>query len=330
MKSFSVLMVSIFIAQLSFAQLSSVKVNKQSGYKTKSTSTKSTQTKSTGTTSKSAGTTTSSKTGTTTSTTTGRKTSNMGGSSGSTGTSTTTSKPSTTTTTNSSGNVVTDVINVVTGAATGTSSGGGFTETEAANAIKDALLKGITNGVDIVSKKDGYFGNQIIKILLPKEAQAVESTLRMIGAGSLVDNLVVQLNRSAEQSAKEATPIFLNSIKQLTISDAVNIVSNQQPDAATQFLKRTTTNQLAAAFKPKVGAVLDKTGTTTLWKEVFQMYNKVPFVQPINPDLNDYVTHKALDGLFYMVGQEEAKIRKDPAARTTDILSKVFGSVFKK
>ncbi len=210
---------------------------------------------------------------------------------------------------------------------TGGTSSGDYSQSDAATAIKDALFKGIANGVNLVSVKDGYFGNALIKIPFPQEAQAVQQTLQMIGMGSLTDKLTEQLNRSAEEAAKEALPIFTNSITQLTISDAINIVSNQQSDAATQFLKRTTNEQLVSAFRPKIKGVLDKTLTTQLWSEVMGTYNKVPFVQPINPDLTDYVTRKALDGLFIMVAQEEAKIRKDPAAQTTNILKKVFGNL---
>ncbi|MFN8308403.1 MAG: DUF4197 domain-containing protein [Chitinophagales bacterium] len=220
------------------------------------------------------------------------------------------------------GTVVDDIVKVVTD-----NTNGGFSEADAANAIKQALISGITNGVKNVAIKDGYYGNAMIKIPFPAEAQVVSSTLNTIGMSSLVDNMVVQLNRAAEQSATEATPIFLNSISQLTISDALNIVGNQQPDAATQFLKRTTTEALVAAFRPKVKSVLDKTMTTSAWSQVMSTYNQVPFVQPINPDLTDYVTRKALDGLFYMVAQEESKIRKDPMARTSDLLKRVFGGV---
>jgi hypothetical protein len=249
------------------------------------------------------------------------------GSSTPTSTSTSTSSTSTSTTsssttgTSTSGGGIGDVIGSVLGGATG----GGYSQGDAANAIKDALLNGITNGVKIVSVKDGYFGNSLIKIPFPTEAQPIVSALQMVGAGSLVDKLVLQINRSAEDAAVEATPIFVNSIKQLTISDAVNIVSNQQSDAATQFLKRTTNEQLVAAFRPKIKGVLDKTMTTQLWSQIMGTYNQIPFVQKINPDLTDFVTRKALDGLFVMVAKEEAKIRKDPMAQTTDILKKVFG-----
>ena len=229
------------------------------------------------------------------------------------------------------------VIGTVVGAATGTgsttssgNSGVNFTQSQAADAIKEALMKGITEGIKKVAVKDGYVGDSLIKIPFPKEAAIIQQTLKMVGASSLTDKLVVQLNRAAEGAAKEAGPIFLSSIKQLTINDAINIVSNKQSDAATQFLKRTTTNQLVTAFRPKIKAVLDKTGTTTLWTQIMNTYNKVPFVQKINPDLTDYVTRKGLDGLFYMVAQEEGKIRKDPKAQTSQILTTVFGSLLGK
>ena len=238
---------------------------------------------------------------------------------------TTTPTTSTSSSTNTSGSSGTGGVGDVIGTVLGGATGGGYSQSDAANAIKDALLNGITNGVKIVSVKDGYFGNSLIKIPFPTEAQPIVSALQMVGAGSLVDKLVLQINRSAEEAATQATPIFVNSIKQLTIADAVNIVSNQQSDAATQFLKRTTNEQLVAAFRPQIKSVLDKTMTTSLWSQIMSTYNQIPFVQKINPDLTDFVTRKALDGLFVMVAKEEAKIRKDPMAQTTDILKKVFG-----
>jgi hypothetical protein len=204
---------------------------------------------------------------------------------------------------------------------------GNFTQTEAANAIKDALLKGITKGVDVVSLTDGYFKNAMIKILLPPQVKSYEATLRKFGAGTVLDNMVKSMNRAAEQAAPKAKTIFVNSITQMTVTDAVAIVSNQQPDAATQFLKRTTTENLVVAFKPSIKTALDKTLATKYWGQLMTYYNKIPFVTKINTDLPDYVTRKGIDGLFYMVAQEEAKIRKDPAARTTDILKKVFGGL---
>lgn len=234
------------------------------------------------------------------------------------------------------GGVVGDVVNTVKGStssssSSGTSSSGvNFTQSQAADAIKEALLKGVTTGISKVAVQNGYFGNALIKIPFPKEAQVIQNTLNSIGAKSLTDKFILQMNRSAESAAKEAGPIFMNSIKQMTINVAINIVSNQQQDAATQFLKRTTTTQLTAAFKPKIQAALSKTGTTTLWSQIMNTYNKIPFVQKINPDLAGYVTQKGLDGIFYMISLEEAKIRKDPKAQTTQILQTVFGSLLGK
>jgi len=210
--------------------------------------------------------------------------------------------------------------------AAGIPGGGGFTQDEAGQAIKEALTKGITHGVDLVSVTDGYFKNPAIKIPFPPDAQRVESGLRAVGLGPKVDQTVESFNHAAENAAKAATNIFINAIKQLTISDAINIVNNKQQDAATQFLKRTTTPQLVSAFKPTIKDALDKAGATQLWSEIMTRYNQIPFHAKVETDLPDYVTHKAIDGLFYMVAQEEAKIRKDPAAQTSALLKKVFGN----
>jgi hypothetical protein len=210
---------------------------------------------------------------------------------------------------------------------TTTSKGTSFTENEAGQAIKQALLNGITTGVTKASATDGFFKNAFIKVLFPPEAKAMESTLRQIGAGALVDNIVLTMNRAAEKAAPQAKDIFVNSITQLTITDAINIVSNQQQDAATKFLERTTTNQLVSAFKPSIKMALDKTLATKYWQQAMTQYNRIPFVAKVNTDLPDYVTRKGVSGLFYLIAQEEAKIRKDPAARTTDILQKVFGGI---
>ncbi|MCW3128300.1 MAG: hypothetical protein JWO03_3958 [Bacteroidetes bacterium] len=209
------------------------------------------------------------------------------------------------------------------------SSASGITQGDAASAIKEALNKGIKAGVDKVSAVDGYLGNPDIKIPMPSQAQAVESGLRSIGQGALIDKTIQQINHSAEQAAPQASQIFINAISQMNINDALSIVNNKQQDAATQYLKRTTTDQLVAAFKPIIKKVLDETKTTQLWSEVMGVYNKIPFHEPANTDLPDYVTHKALDGLFYMIAKEEAKIRKDPAGQASEIIKKVFGSVKK-
>lgn len=204
-----------------------------------------------------------------------------------------------------------------------------ITQGDAASAIKEALMKGVSAGVSKVSVTDGYFGNSFIKIPFPQDVQIVESTLRSFGMGSMIDNLVLSLNRAAENAAVQAGPIFLNGIKQMTLNDAISIVSNKQPDAATQFLQRTTTESLVSAFKPSIQTALDKTLATKYWSDITGYYNKIPFVSPVNTNLPDYVTRKAITGLFYMVAQEEAKIRKDPINQGSDIINKVFGA-FKK
>jgi hypothetical protein len=253
----------------------------------------------------------------------------MGGGTGTTNTGTAT--PSTGSSTGSTGSTsggkggIGTVIQTVTGG--GSNSTANFTQTEAANAIKEALSKGVTAGVNKVSVTDGFFKNNFIKIPFPKDAKVVETTLRQIGLGSMIDNLVLSLNRAAESAAKQATPIFLNSIKQMTINDAIAIVSNKQTDAATRFLEKTTTEQLVVAFKPSIKAALDKTLATKYWKDIMTRYNKIPFVSKVNTDLPDYATRKAISGLFYMVAQEEAKIRKDPKAAASSIIEKVFGSI---
>lgn len=206
----------------------------------------------------------------------------------------------------------------------------GFTPTEAGTAIKEALNIAVKNSVNQVSVTDGFFKNNFIKIPFPKEAAVVESTLRQLKLGGMIDKVVLSMNRAAESAAKQAGPIFLNAITKMTVTDAVGIVSNQQTDAATRFLERTTTEQLVVAFKPSIKAALDKTLATKYWKDVMTRYNQIPFVRKVNPDLNDYVTRKAISGLFYVMAQEEAKIRKDPLKQTTNILDKVFGSLLGK
>lgn len=210
---------------------------------------------------------------------------------------------------------------------TGSSGGAVVNSSDASSALTQLLTAGIKAAVSKVSVSGGYFGNPEIKIPLPPAIQQVGTMLTNYGAGSMVDMLVKQINQSAEQSATLATPIFINSITQITPNDAVNIITGSQQDAATQFLKRTTTEQLVVAFKPSVTKVLDQTKTSAAYAEVMNLYNKIPFVAHQDADLPDYVTRKALDGLFVMVGKEEAKIRQNPQAAGSSILSKVLGSI---
>lgn len=199
----------------------------------------------------------------------------------------------------------------------------GLTNEEVTKGLKEALAQGATKGANLVSKIDGYFKNPEIKIPFPKDASLVEMKLRAIGMGAQVDEFTLSLNRAAEDAAKEAAPIFVSAIQKMTINDAFAILKGE-PDAATQYLKKTTTPQLKEKFTPIVKNSLDKVNATKYWADLINYYNKLPFITKVNPDLNAYATDMAIQGLFLMVAREEKLIRKDPAARTTDILKKVF------
>lgn len=190
--------------------------------------------------------------------------------------------------------------------------------------LKEALQVATERSVQKLSVLDGFFANAMIKILMPDEAKKVEQKLRAIGFGNLVDNAILSMNRAAEDAAKSAAPIFINAIKQMTIQDAVGILRGND-FAATDFLKSKTSAALTNAFRPVIDASLQKVNATKYWNTIFTTYNKLSF-NKINPDLSIYVTDRALSGIFYQVGLEEQKIRKDPAARTTDLLRQVFGS----
>ncbi|MGN6396281.1 MAG: DUF4197 domain-containing protein [Mucilaginibacter sp.] len=195
---------------------------------------------------------------------------------------------------------------------------------EIANGLKEALQQGTSKSANQLSAVDGFFANAAVKILFPPEARKAESTLRSIGLGKLCDDVILSLNRAAEDAAKQAKPIFINSIKQMTLTDATNILFGAQ-DAATQYFKRTTTVQLTASFKPVIQNSLNKVGATKYYGDAANAYNKVPFVTKINPDISAYVTQKAIDGLFLEIAKEELNIRKNISARTSPLLQKVFG-----
>ncbi len=198
------------------------------------------------------------------------------------------------------------------------------TSGEAGNGLKQALEFGIAAGANRLSEKDGYFGNSLVKVLFPPEAQKVENAMRNLGLGNMVDKAIESFNRGAENAAKEAAPIFVNAIKSMTINDAMGILLGN-PDAATSYLKSTTSQQLTSRFTPVIERSLNEVNATKYWNDVIVRYNKIPFVEKQNPDLTSYVTEKALDGLFLMVAKEELKIREDVSSRTTDLLQKVFG-----
>lgn len=204
----------------------------------------------------------------------------------------------------------------------GTSSSG-VTESEIAMGLKDALTKGIGEGSQRLAQVDGYLGNPKIRIPWPEEAVKIANTLNDLGMSKLVDDVETSINRAAEDAAAKAKPIFVNAIKQMTIGDATNILFGGN-NAATEYLKSKTWTSLSNEFLPVIKTSLDKVNATKYWEDAVTAYNKIPLVKDMNPDLPGYVNGKALDGLFYMVAQEEEKIRENPVERTTAMLKKVF------
>lgn len=195
--------------------------------------------------------------------------------------------------------------------------------TEIGTALKQALEQGTGKSSDQLSAVNGFLNNAAVKIIFPPEAQKAEKTLRSLGLNQLCDNVILSLNRAAEGAAKEAKPIFIDAIKQMTLQDVSNILLGNQ-DAATQYFKRTTTVQLSAKFKPIIKVSLDKAGATKYYGTAATTFNKVPFVKKINPDITDYVTQKAIDGLFIEIAKEELNIRQNLSARSTPLMQKVF------
>ncbi len=205
------------------------------------------------------------------------------------------------------------------------SSAGELSNNEVVQGLKEALKVGSQNATKQLSVTDGFFKNQAIKILLPPEVQQVERTLRSVGMGSLVDEAILKMNRAAEDAAQKATPIFVNAITGITIQDGFSILRGGN-DAATQYLKRSTTAQLTNAFRPVIQSSLSKVGADRIWTTVFETYNRLPLAtNKINPDLTGYVTEQALVGLFTTIADEELKIRTNPGAQVTNILKRVFG-----
>lgn len=198
----------------------------------------------------------------------------------------------------------------------------GLSNDEIVNGLKEALSVGTNNAAKKLSAADGFFKDAAVKILMPEEAVKAEKKLRAIGMGKLVDDAILSMNRAAEDASKSAAPIFVSAVKSMSITDAVGILKGDD-FAATTYLKSKTTDSLTKAFRPVIDASLAKVNATKYWNAVFTAYNKFS-ADKINPDLAAYVTEKALSGIFYQVGLEEQKIRKDPVARTTDLLKKVF------
>jgi hypothetical protein len=193
---------------------------------------------------------------------------------------------------------------------------------EIVSGLKEALQVGAEISTKKLSAADGFFSSPVIKILMPAEAKNVETKLRTMGLGKQVDNAILSMNRAAEDASKEALPIFINAIKSMSIEDAVSILRGNE-SAATSYLRSKTETNLTQAFKPIVDGALAKTGATKYWNTMFTTYNQFSS-NKVNPDLVNYVTTKALHGVFYQIAKEEEQIRKDPLARTTETLKKVF------
>lgn len=189
--------------------------------------------------------------------------------------------------------------------------------------LKEALSIGIKNAGASASALDGFNKSDVIRIPFPAEAQKMENSLRKVGFGSKIDEFEVALNRAAEEAAKEAAPLFLQAITSMSVNDGLSILKGED-NAATNYLKKSTSDSLYAVFKPIVEAALLKVNITKYWTPLAAKYNKIPLTTKVNPDLEDYTTKKAMEGLFTLLAQEEKKIRDQPAARVTDILKKVF------
>ena len=200
----------------------------------------------------------------------------------------------------------------------------GLSDVKIGSGLKEALHIGTENAVHFTGKADGYFLNQAIKILMPEKLRTFEKGLRAVGYGPQVDEFVLSMNRAAERAAPFAKQIFWDAIKEMTFEDVRKILSGHET-AATDYFKAKTTDRLTVVFKPPVSNAMNEVGVTRQYKELVGRYETIPFVKKESFDLDHYVVTKALGGLFHMVGEEEKKIRKNPAARTTDLLKEVFG-----
>jgi hypothetical protein len=202
--------------------------------------------------------------------------------------------------------------------------GAGLSNEEITKGLKEALNVGTKNASGKAAKTDGYYKNKLIRIPFPSDARDMRTTLMKMGMKKQVDAFEKQMNRAAEDAAKKAAPIFMKAVTSMTIQDGLTILRGKD-DEATQYLRKTTAAQLSKEFRPIISASLKKVEITKYWNPLFTTYNKVPFVKKVNPKLDEFVTNKAIEGLFLLIAEEETKIRKDPAARITEILKKVFG-----
>ncbi len=199
----------------------------------------------------------------------------------------------------------------------------GLSEAKLGSGLKEALKVGTENTVKLTGRADGYFMNQAIKILMPEKLQTLEKGLRLVGYGPQVDEFVLSMNRAAERAAPQAKQIFWDSIGEMTFDDARKILNGSET-AATEYFKSKTTDKLTAAFRPVVDRTMNEVGVTRQYKALVVQYQAIPFVKSDAVDIDQYVVTKSLDGLFHVLGEEERKIRTNPAARVTDLLKEVF------
>jgi len=200
---------------------------------------------------------------------------------------------------------------------------GALSQEQIGNGLRQALDNGIKNQVSKLASTDGFYKNELVKIMLPEELQAVDKGLRKIGLGNLADEGIKVLNRAAEDAVKTATPIFINAVKEISFADAKNILLGNQ-NAATSYLKGKTSDDLYASFTPVIKNSFSKVGVDKVWSGLINKYNSIPFVKNVNPDLTTYVTTRALEGVFTMIEVEEKGIREKVGLRNTALLQQVF------
>ncbi|MDR9456789.1 MAG: DUF4197 domain-containing protein [Salegentibacter sp.] len=199
----------------------------------------------------------------------------------------------------------------------------GVTDTEIASGLRQALDYGIDKQVTKLTEENGFYSNELVRIGLPQELQKVDKTLRDVGLDALADEGLKVLNRAAEEAVKEATPIFVNAVREINFTDARNILLGSE-NAATVYLTNKTETPLYNSFNPVVKESLDKVGATEVWRNIINRYNNLPLTNNVNPDLVDYVTSEALEGVYTMIAIEEKEIRENVAARSTALLKRVF------
>lgn len=205
----------------------------------------------------------------------------------------------------------------------------GLSQLDISNGLKEALDKGISQQVSKLTATDGFLKNEAVKILLPEELKTVDTKLRQIGLSSLADEGLKVLNRAAEDAVKESTPIFVDAVKNMSFNDAKNILMGNNT-AATTYLQNSTTTALYGKFNPVIKNSFAKVGADKVWANIITKYNAIPFVNKVNPDLTDYTTNKAMEGVFKMIAVEEQNIRGNFSARSSDLLKKVFAMQDKK